>query len=61
MTSYVRGIELLLLAWGWRLHEASPVPAEARSEGQEYQRYNIRLYKVRCDFTLIPHLDIFLL
>jgi hypothetical protein len=41
--SYLRGVELLALAWGWDLAARRPVARPGR--GQAWSRWPIRLYK----------------
>jgi len=41
---YLRGLELGALAWGWDLSTAAPVAAPA--QGQTWQDWHVRLYKM---------------
>src|SRR5262245_59396425 len=43
LTRYLRGVELLALAWGWDLRAAAYVPDP--QPGQAWQHWPIRLYK----------------
>jgi len=56
MISFRRGIELLLLAWGWDLYKERFVDNPA--DGQEWQHYPIRLYKVALSAVQFEQKDI---
>lgn len=43
MSNYIRGVELLLLSWGWKLYEKSLVPNP--EEHQSWHDWPIRLSK----------------
>ncbi|HSI84291.1 MAG: hypothetical protein ACAI35_28060 [Candidatus Methylacidiphilales bacterium] len=45
MKNYLRGHELLSLAWGWDLYKAAFIPQESAGPGQKWSDWPIRLNK----------------
>jgi len=43
VSNYLRGVELLLLSWGWDLHKEAAIPEP--DYDQSWQNWPIRLYK----------------
>jgi hypothetical protein len=54
---YLRGVELLLLSWGWDLHRQSFVENPGRD--QKWANRPIRLYKCGCSLLLFGFYDVF--
>jgi hypothetical protein len=55
--NYLRGVELLLLSWGWNLNRRCFV--ENPGELQHWANWPIRLYKCGCSLLLFGFDDIF--
>jgi hypothetical protein len=55
--SYLRGVELLALAWGWDLAKRQYVPNP--QPGQAWSRWPIRLYKAARSLQLFGYTDEF--
>eukprot|EP01102_Stenamoeba_stenopodia_P020957 TRINITY_DN8329_c0_g1_i1.p1 TRINITY_DN8329_c0_g1~~TRINITY_DN8329_c0_g1_i1.p1 ORF type:complete len:178 (+),score=24.06 TRINITY_DN8329_c0_g1_i1:58-591(+) len=47
MVAYRRGVEILLLSWGWNINHRTEVERSERDKknGQRWQHYPVRLYK----------------
>lgn len=50
IAGYLRGVELLSLAWGWSLRDAAPVITP--DPGQQWARWPIRLWKAATSLRL---------
>jgi hypothetical protein len=55
--NYLRGVELLALAWGWNLAERQPVAPP--QPGQAWSNWPIRLYKAARSLQLFGFTDAF--
>jgi hypothetical protein len=55
---YLRGVELLLMSWGWDLHRQSFV--ENPDRGQKWANWPIRLYKCGCSLLLFGFYNTFI-
>jgi hypothetical protein len=55
--NYLRGVELLLLSWGWDLKQQRLV--ENPGQYQKWANWPIRLYKCGCSLLLFGFEDIF--
>jgi len=57
ITRYLRGVELLMLAWGWDLAKQQPIPDP--QPGQQWSRWPIRLHKAASSVLLFGFPDVF--
>lgn len=59
MKNYRRGVELVLLSWGWDIRHGRPVSEEERTKDQRWEGYGVRLGKMANSLFLLEEMDLY--
>lgn len=57
--NYRRGVELVLLSWGWNVKLDRPVPESQRSDAQRWEGYGVRLGKMADSLYLFGEIELY--